>query len=67
MRPQGGDDFGQRQLPKLLHVRSVDQTLRGVQDVILHHKEAGRGGGGRERQRVRRKTRQFMKHQKKEA
>lgn len=41
VRPQGGDDFGQRQLPKLLHVRSVDQTLRGVKDVILHNEEAG--------------------------
>lgn len=39
--PQGGDDFGQRQLPKLLHVRSIDQTLCRVKDVILHHKEAG--------------------------
>lgn len=42
MRPQGGNDFGQGQLPKLLHVRSVDQTLRGVKDMILHNKEAER-------------------------
>lgn len=42
VRPQGGDDFGQRQLPKLLHVRSIHQTLRGVKDVILHNKEARR-------------------------
>ncbi len=48
VRPQGGDDFGQRQLPELLHVRSVDQTLRGVKDVILDDKEAGRGGRGKD-------------------
>lgn len=48
VRPQGSDDFGQRQLPKFLHVRSVDQTLRGVKDVILHNKEAR----WRERRRV---------------
>lgn len=40
VRPQGSDYFGQRQLPELLYVCSVDQTLCGVQDVILHNKEA---------------------------
>lgn len=43
VRPQGCNDFGQRQLPQLLHIRSVDQPLCGVQDVILHNKEALRG------------------------
>lgn len=45
VRPQGSNYFGQRQLPQLLYVRSVDQTLCGVQDVILHNKEAAREGG----------------------
>lgn len=43
VRPQGGDELGQRQLPQLLHVRPVDQTLGGVKDVVLYHEEAGRG------------------------
>lgn len=48
--PQGSDDFGQRQLPKLLHVRSIDQTLCRVKDVILHNKEAGwRGANSTEK------------------
>lgn len=51
--PQGSDDFGQRQLPKLLHIRSVYQTLCGVKDMILHNKEAGDGG---KTEGVRRKT-----------
>lgn len=41
--PQGSDYFGQRQLPKLLHVSSVDQTLCGVKDMILNNKEAMEG------------------------
>lgn len=41
VRPQGGGDLGQRQLPELLHVGSVDQPLRGVKDVVLHDEEAG--------------------------
>lgn len=40
VRPQSGNDFGQGQLPKLLHVCSVDQALCGVKDMILHNKEA---------------------------
>lgn len=44
VRPQGSSNLGQRQLPQLFHIRSVDQTLCGVQDVILHNKEALRGG-----------------------
>jgi len=41
VRPQGGDEFGQRQLPELLHIGPVDQPLGGVKDVVLHHEEAG--------------------------
>ncbi len=58
VRPQCGDDFGQRQLPKLIHVRSVDQTLRGVKDMILHNKEAGWREGGKDRRWEGRQQRQ---------
>lgn len=50
VRPQGSDDFGQRQLPELLHIRSVDQTLCSVKDVVLHYEEAGSREGGTDRE-----------------
>lgn len=42
MGAQGCNGLGQGQLPQFLHVSPVNQTLCGVQNMVLHYKKTTR-------------------------